>query len=60
MEWSCDKISINVDGYNKSRGSPKKIQMDCVNDDMSTKGVIAEMTADRELCRKNTFCVDPA
>lgn len=36
------------------------IATSCVKDDMSKKGVSAEMTGDRGLWRKNKYCAEPA
>lgn len=51
-------LNLNVDGY-VGRGRPKKRWMDCVKDDMCRKDVSAEMTADRDVWRKKTYCADP-
>jgi hypothetical protein len=50
-------MSMNVDEQH-CRSRPKKKRMDCVQDDMSIKGVGMEMTSDRKEWKKKTCCAD--
>jgi hypothetical protein len=51
-------MSMNVDGHS-SRGRPKTRWMDCVKDDIRTKGVSMEMKNDRREWKKITCCAHP-
>jgi hypothetical protein len=49
---------MNVDGH-PSRGRYKKRWMDCVKDDMKTKGVSMKITSDRREWKKNHVVLTP-
>jgi hypothetical protein len=51
-------MTMNVDGH-PSRGRPRERWMDCVKDDMKTKGVTMEMMSDRREWKKKTYRADP-
>ncbi|CAB3222369.1 unnamed protein product [Arctia plantaginis] len=51
-------LGMRVEGY-KRRGRPKKRWMDCVREDMASKGVNSEMTHDRVKWKNHTYCADP-